>query len=78
VGINNRDLKTFRTDIRHTIELSEKIPAQFLKISESGLSEPETVISLRKAGFKGFLMGENFMKTDEPGKALRGFISKIV
>jgi indole-3-glycerol phosphate synthase len=77
VGINNRDLKTFRTDIRHTIELAEKIPSQFIKISESGLSDPSTVIELRKAGFKGFLMSENFMKTENPGEALRGFISRL-
>jgi indole-3-glycerol phosphate synthase len=74
VGVNNRDLKTFVTDIRHTIDLAHKIPDEYVKISESGLSEPETVIRLRKEGFKGFLMGENFMKTREPGKALREFI----
>ncbi|MDR1610843.1 MAG: indole-3-glycerol phosphate synthase TrpC, partial [Candidatus Symbiothrix sp.] len=74
VGINNRNLKTFVTDIRHTIELANKIPDTFLKISESGLSDPQTVIDLRKKGFKGFLMGENFMKTDQPGETLKKFI----
>jgi indole-3-glycerol phosphate synthase len=74
VGINNRDLKTFVTDIRHTIELAHRIPAELVKISESGLSQTETVIQLRKEGFKGFLMGENFMKTSEPGEALLKFI----
>jgi indole-3-glycerol phosphate synthase len=77
VGINNRDLKTFVTDIRHTIELAHKIPDDYVKISESGLSKPETVIKLRKAGFKGFLMGENFMKTEDPGETLKAFISDI-
>jgi len=57
VGINNRNLKTFATDIRHTLDLAGKVPDRFLKISESGLSDPETVIQLRQAGFRGFLMG---------------------
>jgi indole-3-glycerol phosphate synthase len=78
VGINNRNLKTFATDIRHTIALAGKIPDTFLKISESGLSDPQTVIDLRKKGFRGFLMGENFMKTDQPGKTLSEFIRQIV
>ncbi|MDR2622078.1 MAG: indole-3-glycerol phosphate synthase TrpC [Dysgonamonadaceae bacterium] len=78
VGINNRNLKTFVTDIRHTIELANKIPDTFLKISESGLSDPQTVIGLRKEGFKGFLMGENFMKTAQPGETLKEFIQRIV
>jgi indole-3-glycerol phosphate synthase len=77
IGINNRDLKTFVTDIRRTIDLAHKIPNGYVKISESGLSDPETVIQLRREGFKGFLMGENFMKTDDPGKALREFISDL-
>ena len=77
IGINNRNLKTFVTDIRHTIELASRIPDRFLKISESGLSRPETVIQLRQAGFKGFLMGENFMKTDNPGESLREFIQML-
>ncbi|GHU62067.1 indole-3-glycerol phosphate synthase [Bacteroidia bacterium] len=78
VGINNRDLKTFVTDIQHTIDLANKIPDNYIKISESGLSKPETVIQLRKVGFKGFLMGENFMKTAEPELALKDFIAKII
>ena len=77
IGINNRNLKTFDTDIRHTMDLAGRIPEQFLKISESGLSQPETVIQLRQAGFRGFLVGENFMKTDDPGKSLREFIQKL-
>jgi indole-3-glycerol phosphate synthase len=77
-GINNRDLKTFVTNIQHTIDLANKIPDNYVKISESGLSKPETVIQLRQAGFKGFLMGENFMKTADPGLALKDFIAKIV
>ncbi|GHT05604.1 indole-3-glycerol phosphate synthase [Bacteroidia bacterium] len=77
VGINNRDLKTFTTGIRHTIELANQLPDGFVKISESGLSNPQTVLQLRQAGFQGFLMGETFMKTDNPPETLRQFIAKL-
>jgi indole-3-glycerol phosphate synthase len=77
IGINNRNLKTFETDIRHSLDLAKRIPDKFLKISESGLSRPETVIQLRQAGFNGFLMGETFMKTADPGGTLREFIRKL-
>jgi indole-3-glycerol phosphate synthase len=78
VGINNRDLKTFQTDIQRTIDLAGRIPERFVKISESGLSKPETVLQLRQAGFQGFLMGENFMKTGNPALALREFIAQLL
>ena len=77
VGINNRNLKTFQTDIQHTIELANQIPSEYVKISESGISEAETVIKLREEGFQGFLMGENFMKTENPAEALTKFITEI-
>jgi len=76
IGINNRNLKTFETDIKHTLDLASRIPEHFVKISESGLSNPETVIQLRQAGFRGFLMGEIFMKTSEPGEALKEFLNR--
>ena len=78
IGINNRDLNTFVTDIRHSLDLAIRIPDSFLKISESGLSRPETVIQLRQAGFCGFLMGESFMSTNDPGETLRKFIEGIM
>lgn len=77
VGINNRNLGTFVTDVQVSFDLGDKIPNEFLKISESGISQPQTVIDLRKVGFKGFLMGENFMKTGNPGKALDDFIRQL-
>jgi indole-3-glycerol phosphate synthase len=77
VGINNRNLNTFVTDIRNSLNLVKLIPENFLKISESGLSSPETVVQLRQAGFRGFLMGETFMKASDPGEALREFIQKL-
>lgn len=77
VGVNNRNLGTFVTDIQISFDLVDKIPNEFVKISESGISSPQTVIDLRKVGYQGFLMGENFMKTDNPGKALADFIKEL-
>ena len=77
VGINNRNLKTFAVDIEASIRLSDKLPTDFVRISESGISQPETVIQLMQAGFQGFLMGENFMKTDSPGDELSNFIRQV-
>lgn len=77
VGVNNRNLGTFVTDVQISFDLADKIPAEFVKISESGISQPQTVIDLQQAGYKGFLMGENFMKTSNPGKALEDFISRL-
>ncbi len=77
VGINNRNLKTFVVDFDASMRLAEQLPNKFTKISESGLSKPETIVSLRKAGFKGFLMGEAFMKTPNPAEALKIFIEGV-
>jgi indole-3-glycerol phosphate synthase len=77
VGVNNRNLKTFEVDINTSVLLSELIPAQFVKISESGISDSGSISHLKAAGFKGFLIGETFMKTEDPGKACAEFIGKI-
>jgi indole-3-glycerol phosphate synthase len=77
IGVNNRNLRTFVTDIQISFDLADKIPDDFIKISESGISLPQTVMELRSAGYRGFLMGENFMKTDNPGKALAEFIKQL-
>ncbi len=77
VGVNNRNLKTFEVDINTSVRLSEQISAQFVKISESGISDPESIAQLRAAGFKGFLIGETFMKTDNPGNTCKEFIEKL-
>ena len=76
-GINNRNLGSFVTDVENSFRLAELLPKDAVKVSESGISNPDTVRSLRQAGFRGFLIGENFMKTDNPGIALNEFISKI-
>ena len=77
VGVNNRNLGTFVTDIQISFDLADKIPNNFIKISESGISQPQTVIDLQSVGYKGFLMGENFMKTDNQGEALKEFIKQL-
>jgi len=74
VGVNNRNLKTFDVDIRTSLELIDKIPAGVPAIAESGISSVEAIVTLREAGFKGFLIGENFMKAEEPGKAFEEFV----
>ena len=76
-GINNRNLGSFVTDVENSFRLAEKLPKNAVKVSESGISNPKTVKALRQAGFRGFLIGENFMKTTDPGLALKDFISKL-
>jgi indole-3-glycerol phosphate synthase len=77
LGVNNRNLKTFEQSIQVSFDLAGLIPDQFVKVSESGISKAETVQELRKAGYKGFLMGENFMKETNPAEALSGFITEL-
>lgn len=78
VGINNRNLKTFITSIESSERLYPLLPAEKVKISESGISNPETVIRLREVGYQGFLIGEQFMKHPEPAKACARFIQQIL
>ncbi|MBO7645462.1 MAG: indole-3-glycerol phosphate synthase TrpC [Prevotella sp.] len=73
-GINNRNLGSFVTDVENSFRLAELLPKDAVKVSESGISDPDTVKALRKAGFRGFLMGEHFMRTSNPGEELRQFI----
>ena len=77
VGVNNRDLKRMVTDVNTSIELSEKIPADFLKISESGISDPGTILTLNEYGYRGFLIGEYFMQQTDPGNACRDLIEGL-
>ena len=76
-GINNRNLGSFVTDVENSFRLAELLPKEAVKVSESGISNPETVKKLRSAGFRGFLIGENFMKTADPGQALNEFILQL-
>ncbi|NDE10652.1 MAG: indole-3-glycerol phosphate synthase TrpC [Chitinophagia bacterium] len=77
VGVNNRDLKTFSVDINRSIELSKKIPDNKIKIAESGINDIETIRIFRQAGFKGFLIGENFMKQPDPTIAFAIFVEQL-
>ncbi|MCC6273743.1 MAG: indole-3-glycerol phosphate synthase TrpC [Deltaproteobacteria bacterium] len=74
VGINNRDLKTFKVDVGLTEELLPKLPAAAVKVSESGLDSVEVLKRLKAAGAEAFLIGEAFMKAPQPGEALKGFL----
>ncbi len=76
-GINNRNLGSFVTDVENSFRLAELLPKDAVKVSESGISNPQTVKALRSAGFRGFLIGENFMKASHPGEALHDFISEL-
>ena len=76
-GINNRHLGSFVTDVENSFRLAELLPKDAVKVSESGISNPDTVKALRQAGFRGFLIGENFMKTPDPGLSLHHFINQL-
>ena len=77
VGINNRNLKTFKVDIQHSIRLSKAIPSGKVKIAESGISDSATIKIFKDAGYRGFLIGENFMKENDPGNAFEDFVKKL-
>lgn len=77
VGINNRNLGTFFTDVENSFRLAGQLPQDTVLVSESGISEPEIVKRLQTAGFSGFLIGETFMKTKQPGESLQYFLQAI-
>lgn len=77
VGVNNRNLKTFEVDVNTSLQLIDKIPPGKPAIAESGISSVESIVTLRNAGFKGFLIGENFMKEEQPGKAFEEFVNNL-
>ena len=77
VGVNNRDLKSFSVDINISKRLAHLIPNQFIKISESGIERVDTILELKQVGYKGFLMGQNFMQQPQPGQACKEFINKL-
>jgi len=75
VGVNNRNLKTLDVDIQNSFDLVQNIPLSVLKIAESGISDPETITNLYNSGFKGFLVGESLMRSDDIGGALQHLLS---
>ena len=77
IGVNNRNLKTFEVDLNISKNLAEKIPSEFVKVSESGISSTSSILELQKSGFKGFLIGGNFMATADPGKSALEFFKEL-
>ena len=77
IGVNNRDLKTFEVSVENSVRLFPQLPTEAVRISESGISEPATIRRLREVGFEGFLIGEQFMKSDDPGRAFASFIEDV-
>jgi indole-3-glycerol phosphate synthase len=77
VGVNNRNLKTFEVDIEQSLRMAEKIPTGKIKIAESGIKNVESLLMFRENGFKGFLIGENFMKSSNPAIAFATFVNQL-
>lgn len=77
IGVNNRNLVDFTVSVDTSFTLIKSIPAEFLRISESAISNPETIVKLKEAGFNGFLIGENFMKEADPGAAMKEFVKQF-
>ena len=77
IGVNNRNLKTFEVCLETSKILSENIPSDFIKVSESGISSVQAIKELKTFGYQGFLIGENFMKTENPGESANQFIKEL-
>lgn len=77
VGINNRNLKTFEVDIERSIELAKKLPKDIIRIAESGLSDVATACRMQENGFSGFLVGEQFMKQNDPAAGCAEFVTGL-
>ncbi len=78
VGINNRNLKNFEVDIDLSIKMAKSLPKKTIKIAESGLSDPKVALRMRKEGFNGFLVGEQFMKQSDPVQGCADFCSVLM
>ena len=77
VGVNNRNLKTFEVSLDQSVQLSRLIPDDKIKISESGIHKVEDILFLKEHGYRGFLIGENFMKQTHPGEAFKLFAEEL-
>lgn len=77
VGINNRNLKDFKVDLQHSVNLKNQLPKDILSVAESGIYNEEDFKFLKEKGFDGFLMGEYFMKNENPGKKFEEFVSNV-
>ena len=77
IGVNNRNLKTFEVDINTSLNLIQQIPASKVPVTESGISDIQMIVTLKRVGFKGFLIGENFMKQPDPAIAFADFVNQL-
>ena len=77
VGVNNRDLTSFKVDFNRSCELAPRIPEGKCKVAESGISNTDAIVTLKQAGFHGFLIGENFMKHEDPARAFENFVTEL-
>ena len=77
IGINNRNLQNMQTDVRHSFRMLDQLPKNCVKVSESGISSPQTLVELKNAGYNGFLIGEFFMKDKNPGQAFKNFVAEL-
>ena len=77
VGVNNRDLKTFKVDIERSLKMAERIPNGKIKIAESGINTVDDILVFRNNGFKGFLIGEHFMKQSDTGLYFKNFVEEL-
>lgn len=77
IGVNNRDLKTFNTNIETSLRLAQHIPQEFVKVSESGIENVESIVQLKSAGYAGFLMGEAFMKASQPERVCAKLVREL-
>jgi indole-3-glycerol phosphate synthase len=77
IGINNRNLKTFEVDVERSLRMAEKIPADKVKVAESGINSVENISLFREHGFKGFLIGEHFMKEADTAAAFKQFTASL-
>jgi indole-3-glycerol phosphate synthase len=76
LGVNNRDLKSFKVDLSTALRLAEQIPSDSLAVAESGIESGADIVRLRAAGYGAFLIGETLMKATRPGEALRGMLAE--
>lgn len=77
IGVNNRNLKDFSVSVDHSYDLVNKIPNHYIKVSESGIADVQTIKDLKNSGFHGFLIGENFMRTADPCQAIKDFVAQL-
>lgn len=76
-GVNNRHLGTFVTDVQTSFQMAERLPHTACKVSESGIADAATVLALRQAGYRGFLIGESLMRESYPGEALARLVAQM-